>query len=113
MKWNSPRSFNGIVIDGGTAKLPILQFFFFCPQSVGSDYIARSSGTIARVFILLTSPSRPRLRLLHRRRHDASVSLQCGGKELLYILSSQISEEIKLQTLELGRFMPGDIRWTW
>ncbi|KDR69085.1 hypothetical protein GALMADRAFT_145807 [Galerina marginata CBS 339.88] len=85
--------------------------FYFSPYGVDEDgpgsSVCSKDGTIAHIFIFPKTPSRVRLRLLHRRVGAMSVSIQEDRTELRLISSNEIPEELKLQDFELDQFMPG------
>jgi len=83
--------------------------FYFSPQGVskGGQCVFSQEGTISHIFIFLTTPSRLRLHLLHRRYRVMSVSIRENNKELLRISSDEIPKELRLQDFELDRFGPG------
>ena len=67
----------------------------------------RVRGTIARIKIFIHTPSNIRLRLLHHRARQLSVSVQEGKKQLKLLSSDEIPEELTWQDFELGRFEEG------
>jgi hypothetical protein len=84
--------------------------FYLSPQDVkfGSGrFVISWEATIAHIFISLITPSRLRLRLLHGRLCDISVSIQEDSNELRRIPTNEIPEGLRLQDFELDQFEPG------
>jgi hypothetical protein len=81
--------------------------FYFSPQWLFSEYVFSFQATIAHIFISLITPSRLRLRLLHRRFNETTVSIQEDSNELHHISADEIPEELRLQDFELEQFEPG------
>ncbi len=79
--------------------------FYFSPQGVFSRHVYSDSHTIAHIFIFLQTRSRLRLRLLHRQENQVSVSIQ--EKEVCFISTDEISEQLQFQDFELNWFEPG------
>jgi hypothetical protein len=81
--------------------------FYFSPQRVGGLCVYSESHTISHIFIFLKTRARVRLRLLHCRFNQASVSIREEGKGLRFISAKEISEQLQLQDFELNSFEPG------
>ncbi len=81
--------------------------FYFSPQRVFSTYIYSHSHTIAHIFIFLQTRTCLRLRLLHRRSNQVSVSIQNKDNEVRFISTDEISERLRLQDFGLNWFEPG------
>ena len=100
--------------------------FYFCPDRGGlsEKYVygrrgfldgfgvaqrRRPLGRIAQIMIFIQNPTRLRLRLLHMRKGEASISIQKESKELRLIHPEEIAQnDLRWQDFELDRqFEPG------
>src|SRR5262249_31835993 len=71
------------------------------------QYVYNYKGTIAHIMIFIQTPTHLRLRLLHLRKGQVSVSIQEKGKELHCIQTEEIPQELGLGEFELGEFEAG------
>ena len=82
--------------------------FYFSPQGTTGPFGFSKTTTIAHIFIFLKTPSRLRLRLLHTRDEDVSISIQENSHKLRHISTDEIPEEFRLQDFELDQLEPGE-----
>lgn len=81
--------------------------FYFTPDGLSSAAVhTYTSAPIAHILIHLTSPSRVRLRMLHRADSGISVVIQEGLNEFLRT-SEKISQNLQLQDLDAYDLQPG------
>jgi len=81
--------------------------FYFSPQGLINPFVFSRSQTIAHIFISLQTRTRLRLHLLHRQKHQASVSIQEKGRVLRLISTNELPDRLRLQDFELDQLDPG------